>query len=197
YFALASRTSLKVLRAASTAATLEETEGLWRKLIQMLSGAGATVRGVEGVSLRPPLETFPEEREVALPQRIDRLPTHEENCRAYRFLAAQLAGRREFGTYAVTDLRARLACGGDGLLAGGDAGWREEGFPPAEGVRIAHRVAAAYPGLASEAAWLGTRLLAGWSEERPTRGIVLAALLARALGADGRPPWLPAEAVAL
>src|SRR5262249_26242725 len=168
FFALASRTSLKILRAASTAATLEETEGLWRKLIQMLSGAGATVRGVEGVSLRPPLETLPEEREVALPQRIDRLPTHEENCRAYRFLAAQLAGRREFGTYAVTDLRARLACGDDGLL--------EEVFLLAEGVRIAHRVAAAYPGLASEAAWLGTRLLAGWSEERPTRSIVLDAL---------------------
>src|SRR4029077_5079358 len=56
YFALASRTSLKVLRAASTAATLEETEGLWRKLIQMLSGEGVTVRGVEGLTLRPPLE---------------------------------------------------------------------------------------------------------------------------------------------
>ena len=191
YFALASRTSLKVLRAASTAATIEETEGLWRKLIQMLSGEGATVRGVEGVSLRPPLETFPEEREVALPQKIDRLPTHEENCRAYRFLAAQLAGRREFGTYAVAGLRARLGREDDGLLL-------EEVFLVAEGVRIAHRVAAAYPGLRGEAAWVGTRLLSGWSrEERPGRGVVLDALLALALGADGRPPWLPAEAVAL
>jgi hypothetical protein len=42
---------------------------------------------------------FPGEHEVALPLRVDCLPTHEENCRVYRFLAAQLAGRREFGTY--------------------------------------------------------------------------------------------------
>jgi hypothetical protein len=191
YFALASRTSVKVLRAASTAATLEETEGLWRKLVQMLSGEGVTVRGFEGVTLRPPLEVAPGEREVALPQRIDRLATHEENCRVYRFLAAQLAGRREFGTYSSAEVRARLASADDdGLL--------DELFRLAEGVRIAHRVAATYPGLAAEAAAIGARLLAGWrEEERPARGVILDALLALALGADGRPPWLPAEAVTL
>ncbi|HLY37330.1 MAG TPA: VWA domain-containing protein [Candidatus Binatia bacterium] len=191
YFALASRTSVKVLRAASTAATLEETEGLWRKLVQMLSGEGATIRGFEGVTLRPPLEAVPEEREVALPSRVDRLSTHEENCRVYRFLAAQLAGRREFGTYASAEVRVRLASSDDdGLL--------DELFRLAEGVRIAQRVAATYPGLAPEAAAIGSRLLAGWSrEDRPTRGVIVDALLALTLGAEGRPPWLPGEAVQL
>src|SRR5262249_33265613 len=102
----------------------------------------------------------------------------------YRFLAGQLAGRREFGTYASAEVRARLASADDdGLL--------DELFRLAEGVRIAHRVAAAYPGLAPEAAAIGTRLVSGWRrQERPARG----ALRARARGAGGGPPWLPWEA---
>src|SRR5690242_18581479 len=115
----------------------------------MLSGEGATIRGVEGTILRPPLEPAPEEGEVALPARIDRLTTHEENCRVYRFVAAQVAGRREFGTYADPRIAARIA-------EGDDDGLVEELFLVAEGVRVAHRVAAAYPGLAADAAWVGT-----------------------------------------
>src|SRR6185369_12986097 len=99
YFALESRTSLKVLRAASTGATLEEVQGLLRKYVNMLSGKPASIRALEGMRLRPPLEEFPDENEIALPLRVDLLPTHEDNLRVYRFLAAQLAGRREFGTY--------------------------------------------------------------------------------------------------
>src|SRR5882724_4941974 len=71
YFALESRTSLSVLRAASTAAALEDTQGVWRKLVQMLSGEPVVMRGVEVVTLRPPLEDVPAEHEVALPLRID------------------------------------------------------------------------------------------------------------------------------
>src|SRR5207244_942125 len=71
YFALESRTSLAVLRAASTAAALEDTQGVWRKLVQMLSGESVVVRGVEVATLRPPLEDLPAEHEVALPLRID------------------------------------------------------------------------------------------------------------------------------
>jgi hypothetical protein len=139
------------------------------------------------VTLRPPLEDAPAEREVALPARIDALPTHEDNCRVYRWLAAQLAGRREFGTYAADGLRRRLARDDGGLL--------EETFLLAEGVRVAYRVAAAYPGLASEACWVAIRLLSHWAElERPARGVVLDALFALALGAEEEPPWLPAEA---
>jgi hypothetical protein len=191
YFALESRTSVRVLRADSTAATLEETEGLWRKLVQMLSGEGATVRGVEGLTLRPPLELFPAEREVSLPLAVDCLPTHEENCRVYRLLAAQLAARREFGTYARDDLLARLrAAEAPELL--------EEVFLLAEGVRVQHRLAAAYPGLAGELAWVGGRLLARWAADgRPSRRMVLDGLLALVLGAAGCPAWLPADGVVL
>src|SRR5439155_501112 len=84
--------------AAPPAAALEDTQGVWRKLVQMLSGEPVVMRGVEVVTLRPPLEDFPAEHEVALPLRIDWLTTHEDNCRVYRLLAAALAGRREFGT---------------------------------------------------------------------------------------------------
>jgi hypothetical protein len=191
YFALESRTSLRVLHAGSTAATLEETEGVWRKLVQMLSGEGATVRGVDGFSLRPPLEDVPAEREVALPLEVDLLRTHEENCRLYRFLAAQLAGRREFGTYVREDLRARLRDPAEPELL-------EDLLLLAEGVRIHHHLAGAYVGLAGEAAWAGTRLLERWgAEPAPTRTVVLDALLALVLGARERPRWLPAHVVAL
>ncbi|HUE29685.1 MAG TPA: hypothetical protein VMR79_02355, partial [Verrucomicrobiae bacterium] len=153
YFALESRTSLAVLRADSTAAALEDTQGVWRKLVQMLSGEPAVVRGVDVATLRPPLEDLAAEHEVALPLRIDWLPTHEDNCRVYRLLAAVLAGRREFGTYADPDLRARVRA--PELL--------EDLFLLAEGVRVHHRLAAGYPGLAGEARALGARLLEGWS----------------------------------
>ena len=188
YFALESRTSLSVLRAASTAAALEDTQGVWRKLVQMLSGEPVVVRGVEVATLRPPLEDLPAEHEVALPLRIDWLPTHEDNCRVYRLLAAVLAGRREFGTYAHPDLRARV-CAPELL---------EDLFLLAEGVRVHHRLAASYPGLAGEARALGTRLLEGWGQEpAPSRTLVLDALLLLALGARPRPAWLAADAVAL
>ena len=191
FFALESRTSLRVLRAASTAASLEETQGVWRKLVQMLSGEAVSVRGVDAFTLRPPLEDFPGEHEVALPLRVDCLPTHEENCRIYRFLAAQLAGRREFGTYTDAALRARVTAAEESPLL-------EDVFLLAEGVRIQHRVAASYAGLADEARSLGTRLVARWAHEAaPSRTMVLDALLALVLGAEGRPPWLAADAVAV
>src|SRR5206468_11552427 len=108
---------------------------------------------------------------------------HEENCRVYRFLAAQVAGRREFGTYAVDGIRAELDAAQDGGLL-------EDIFLLAEGVRIQHRVAATYPGLAGDAPWVGTRLVARWARQtRPTRAIVLDTLLALVLGAPERPRW--------
>ena len=188
YFALESRTSLNVLRAASTAATLEDTQGVWRKLVQMLSGGPVVVRGVEVATLRPPLEDLPAEAEVALPLRVDWLPTHEDNCRVYRLLAAHLSGRREFGTYAYAELRAAVR----------EPALLEELFLLAEGVRVQHRLAASYPGLADEARALGTRLLERWAAgPAPSRTVVLDALLVLVLGARPRPGWLAPEAVAL
>src|SRR5438876_1229532 len=154
----------------------------------MLSGEPVVVRGVDVATLRLPLEDVPAEHEVALPLRIDWLPTHEDNCRVYRLLAAALAGRREFGTYAHPDLR--VCVRRPELL--------EDLFLLAEGVRVHHRLAASYPGLAGEARALGTRLLEDWGREpAPSRTLVLDALLLLALGGRPRPAWLAADAVAL
>ena len=209
YFALESRTSIKVLRAASTAVALEEAHGLLRKYIQMMSGAPVSVRGIEGVRLRPPLEEFPAENEVALPLRVDWLPTHEGNLRLYRFLAAQLAGRREFGTYAF------VPPGG----AAGDAEtdgtalwryledeqrppWLEELFLLAEGVRVHHRLCGEYAGLAAEGRWVGRalseRLGSAISDDHSDA--VLDAAFAVVLSGGGPaevPAWLGHEALAL
>ena len=101
YFALESRTSLRVLHTGSTAVELQEAQGVLRKYVQMLSGSPASLRGTDRFRLLPPLEEFPSENEVAVPLRIDLLGTYEENFRLYRFVAAQLAGvrlqRRNFG----------------------------------------------------------------------------------------------------
>jgi hypothetical protein len=193
YFGLESRTSLRVLHAASTAATLEETQGVWRKLVQMLSGAPVVVRGVEQTSLRPPLEERPDTPAVALPERVDLFATHEENCRLYRVLAATLAGRRAFGTYADPALIA-------GLRAPDAPELLEDCFLLAEGVRIQHRLGAAYPGLAADVRWASRRFLAAVAgADDPPRPIVVDALLAIALvgaGPDAWPPWLPRHAAA-
>lgn len=170
FFALESRTSLKCLRATAMAATLDEAQGLLRKYVQMLSGAAATIRAFDVVRLRPPLEEFPAENEIALPLRIDWLATHEDNLRLYRFLGAQLAGRREFGTYAFTTPDAAA----DAERPPGNDLFRyvtdparpealEELFLLAEGVRIHHRLCAEYRGLAAEGRWVAQRLLERWA----------------------------------
>ncbi|MGH3054185.1 MAG: hypothetical protein ACRDL7_04310, partial [Gaiellaceae bacterium] len=71
YFALESRTSVKVLQAASTAAVLNDVQGLLRKYMQMLSGRTAAIRGADNFGLRPALEQFPLEDEVELPLKVD------------------------------------------------------------------------------------------------------------------------------
>jgi nitric oxide reductase NorD protein len=207
YFGLVSRTSVRVLAADSTAAVLEECQGLWRKLVQMLSGEAVTVRAVEGLSLRPPLEERPEEHGVALPSRVDCLPTHEENLRVYRALAGLLAARREFGTYAFASKADRPAVSPGGALvahlrAAADPALLEDVFLVAEGVRVHHRLVAAYPGLGADAGWVLRRLLGQWwAEDAVPRSVALDALLAVAITgrpAEGSfPPWLSAEAVAL
>ncbi len=208
YFALESRTSLRVLRAASTAASLEESQGLLRKYVQMLSGEPVSIRPLEGLRLRLPLEEFPAENEIALPMRVDLLGTHEDNLRFYRFLAAQLAGRREFGTYSF------VPPGGDldpdeppgsalaRYLADPERPKATEPlFLLAEGVRIHHRLCAAYGGLVGEGWWVATRLLDRWKKEpSPASGQRLDLLFALMLLGSGeyRPPgWLAGDGAAL
>src|SRR5207245_1038947 len=71
----------------------------------------------------------------------------------------------------------------------------EDLFLLAEGVRVHHRLAASYPGLAGETRALGARLLQSWGREpAPSRTLVLDALLLLALGARPRPASLAADA---
>ncbi|MBI4516491.1 MAG: VWA domain-containing protein [Deltaproteobacteria bacterium] len=203
YFALESRTSLNILRAGSTGVALEEVQGVLRKLIQMLSGTSASIHSIDAFSLRLPLEEFPAENEVALPLRIDRLPTHEENARLFRVLAAWLAGRREFGTYDFAPVLAG-ANPSEALVAYLRQEDRpqllEELFLLTEGYRIARRLVAEYPGLAPEFRWAGDRLLERWSREPAPpadAGAVLDGVLALALsggGIEAVPAWLESTA---
>lgn len=181
YFALESRTSVDVLRRASSAVELEAELGVWRKLIEMLSREPAVIRRCEEASLRPPLEAAADEATVALPARVDWLPRRDDNLAVYRFLAMQLAGRREFGTYRV-DLQRALQ----------EPAWLEELFLLAEGARIAHCVARAYPGSAAESAQLAAALIGHWHEAAPARVRFCDVLLALALAPGSRAPaWLP------
>ncbi|MGE0821704.1 MAG: nitric oxide reductase activation protein NorD [Candidatus Binatia bacterium] len=103
YFALESRTSLRTLRQSSQGVDLEEVQELLRKYVYMLSGTSAGIRKQEVFSYPPPLEEFPLYLDtLPLPARIDIFPTYEENLRLFQIVAAQQAGRREFGTYAFS-----------------------------------------------------------------------------------------------
>jgi hypothetical protein len=106
YFALESRTACarsrlpRRPRPSRTPRRLDEA----RADGERHAGDGAPVRGL---TLRPPLEDEPARDEVALPMRVDAFPTYEENARLFRLLAAQVAGRRAFGTYADPAVIAR------------------------------------------------------------------------------------------
>lgn len=100
FFALESRTSLRVLRHDDTGVDLDEVQEVLRKYIQMLSGWAAGIERQEFFSYPPALEEFPLPGDaIPLPARIDLFPTYEENFRLFRALAMIQAGRREFGTY--------------------------------------------------------------------------------------------------
>ena len=111
FFALESRTSLRVLRHDDTGVDLDEVQEVLRKYIQMLSGWAAGIERQEFFSYPPALEAvswgtgppgpsgpLPGDA-IPLPARIDLFPTYEENFRLFRALAMIQAGRREFGTY--------------------------------------------------------------------------------------------------
>ncbi|MBP1685827.1 MAG: hypothetical protein H6Q33_1970 [Deltaproteobacteria bacterium] len=194
YFALQSRTSDQVLHATATAATLTDMQGLLRKYVQMLSGQPVTIRDADAAQvLRPPLEEFPLENEIALPARIDVFATHEDNCRLYRMVAAHVAGRRECATYSLT-LPAGVESLPAYLRAPDQPDLLEELFLVAEGYRVAVALGRVYPGLAREQAEVAAHFLARCeAATAPSRSVLLDAMLA-ALVTGARPtplpPWL-------
>jgi len=194
YFALESRTSFQVLHASSTAATLPDVQGTLRKYVQMLSGQPVSIRSTDFAQLRSPLEEFPLENEICLPLKVDRFATHEANCRLYRFLGAQLAGRRELGTYDI-DLPAE-ANGSlvDYLRAPEQPVLLEELFLVADGFRVAAQLVRPYPGLAREQHEVLSQIVRDLDRaHHPSQSAFLDALFAWLLSGarlDDAPPWL-------
>ncbi len=177
FFALESRTSLRVMRQASQGVELEEVQELLRKYMHMLSGTTVGIRSHDMLTYPPPLETFPlYTDELPLPSRVDLLPTYEENFRLFRVLAVQQAGRREFGTYdfAFASLWPRLSTALHQLLdqdrePTGGLGEYFARFPHPDVVealflvfetrRIATRLSRAYRGLRTDLRWADKLLL--------------------------------------
>jgi nitric oxide reductase NorD protein len=194
YFALESRTSLQVLHASSTAATLSDVQGMLRKYVHMLSGRSASLRSTEMFQLRPPLEEFPLENEIALPLKVDLFPTYEENCAVYTFLAAQLAGRRAHGTYDANLPPAYAGRLVAYLRAPEHSPLLEEIFLVAEGFRVASALARAYRGLARQQRLLAAQFLAREDTQRvPSQSMLMDAVLAWLVsGGTARdvPSWL-------
>jgi nitric oxide reductase NorD protein len=187
FFGLASRTSERVLASSSTSVLLDEVQGELRRLVHMLSGLPAAPRAVGPFRLRPPLEETPSSVMIALPAVIDRPGGVEDNARLYKLLAALLAGRRELGTYDV------LPDGASTLRGPTRPPALEQLFLLADGVRVAARLAAAYPGVDAELRWAAGAMLAG---DEPAAADVFDALYALALDPDAParrlPPWLTA-----
>ncbi len=172
FFALESRTSLRVLRHDDTGVNLEEVQEVLRKYIQMLSGWAAGIERQEFFSYPPALEEFPVPGDaIPLPARIDLFQTYEENFRLFRALAMLQAGRREFGTYDFRLERlwpqlseeVRQLGEASGPPTGGLGAFFacfphpqvvEALFLLVETRRVTHRVGQSYRGLRSDLEWL-------------------------------------------
>ncbi|MET0387867.1 MAG: VWA domain-containing protein [Polyangiales bacterium] len=201
YFGLESRTSVANLRAAGSGAFFDDELGVWRQLIHMLSGDATVITRLETTRLCAPLEREPADGALGLPAYVDFADTREQNRAVYRFLALQLAGRRQFGTYVFR------SHSGQGLyehIRGGreQASLQEELFLLAESVRIAARVATAYPGSVPDTQQLAhTWLQHAAAQPAPNHALACDTLLALTLSAvPGAeldvPAWLPPASLA-
>jgi len=194
FFLRESRTSLKVLHSSSTAAVLNDVQGMLRKYVHMLSGTAVSIRSASSAQLRPELEEFPLEEEIALPIKLDRFDTHEDNCRLYKLIAAQLAGRRLAGTYAGRRPAAEAKSLYDFLVDPEKPAVLEDLFLVAEGFRVASQLGRAYPGLANEQTELACHLLDRLDRDfAPPQSTALDMVLMWLLSQrrlDVLPPWL-------
>src|SRR5262245_49776375 len=188
FFAVASRTSERILADSPTAVTLEEIQGELRRLVQMLAARPAAPRPCGPFRLRPPLEESPDSQTVALPPLIDHLDTCEDNARLYRLTAALLAGRRAVATDDV------LPRGPGPLRAPGRPGALEDLFLLADGLRVACRLTPAHPRTAADLRWAGERLVGAETTVLDAFDAILALALRPEPGRHDVPPWLLALA---
>lgn len=148
YFALETRTSVRVLEASPTAAVFAEAQPWLRKFAHMLAASPVTLRSRAGFTLRPPLEGLFDELVAEVPDRIDFFPTHEDNVGLYRFLVMQIAGRFAWGT--APHAPAEWPQWKDGLECSADRPQLYDWFLFAEGVRIGAQMAAQFAGWREE-----------------------------------------------
>ena len=148
YFGLDSRTSRAVLATESTAVEFAEVASLMRRYLHMLTGRTWHVAADALVMYRPPFASpAPDPAdtlEALFPLRADVFPTAEANLRLFRLIAAQHAGRAEFGTDTLDPSV-------DAFLASFDH--REiatELLAIFEGIRVDAAVGRAYRGLAAD-----------------------------------------------
>ena len=159
YFGLDSRTSRTVLAAGSTAVSFTEVQGLLTRYLHMLGGRPRKVAARADVGYRPPFApdaalaldaaaapaaTPSADEEALFPLRADVFATTEANLRLYRLIAAQHAGRHDFGTAALKPpARDFLARFDQPAIA-------EHLFGVFEGLRVDAALARAYRGLAAD-----------------------------------------------
>jgi nitric oxide reductase NorD protein len=106
YFSLESRTALHVLREGSASVHLEEVQGVLRSYVRMLSANSLTLRGADGVSLRPFLDRESlDGTSIALPEIVDFFPSWEDNFSILKLAAAGGVGRLLHGTYDLSIAR--------------------------------------------------------------------------------------------
>ena len=125
---------------------------------------------------------------VALPSAVDRLETVEDNVRLYGLAAALVAGRREFDTYDA------LPAGADTLSGPAHPRVLEGLFLLADGVRVAARLAAIYPGIDAELRWAADALLGSRLAPADLLDLLLALAIRQAPPPRGLPAWLAASA---
>jgi len=186
-----------MLDTPSRSVELDTDLEVWRNLIHMLSKHSVVIQRLEEFSLRLPLESELNEQSepgagvVALPSSIDVLETPEQNRGLYRFLTLQVAGRREFGTYANPRVLAEL----NSERASSPA--LRALFSVAEAVRVQQCCARAYPGSVRETEELAVALCEVWkTTTHPRHSLASDVLLALALTpreqvAALAPAWLP------
>jgi hypothetical protein len=167
YFSLESRTALSVLREGSASVHLEEVHAVLRSYVRMLSAKSLTLRGADGVSLRPFLDRESlEGTSIALPEIVDFFPSWEENFSILKLAAAGGVGRLLHRTYELSIARVceRLPSPLDHVLAatvkGDTLASLLEAVPEAdplitlfaacEGARIDFRLRRQYRGYAAE-----------------------------------------------
>jgi len=91
YFAVETRKALEAIEEAASGVALRSVARVLKLFAEGLSGHPVTIRPLDG--------SKGDESTIALPARMRRYPSKEDNLRMYKVLTAHEAGHLEYGTY--------------------------------------------------------------------------------------------------